>query len=230
MSKSAETTLRSSRLATSWKRWTRKSRPGDANARNVVKERQGKLWPETEFQTKSVTLPGHASCPLKPKHVVSAKASANFYGLPRRTCGPGNRQEELAAEEATERANGTEEPAPAAATQKAADVEPPPAPADRPSGEEDRSRKLLSSCTSLPSWLATMIPFPENVVLVHVVHKDSTLPHFQARLPGQETHNAKRLVLNMLYVFLKRSLCHTRILSFVLFFEAVLQRQLQPQA
>ena len=41
-----------------------------------------------------------------------------------------------------------------------------------------------------------MIPFPENVVLVHVVHKDQTLPHFQARLPGQEMHNGKRLVFS----------------------------------
>ena len=87
-------------------------------------------------------------------------------------------------------------PAPAeAAASSAAHARDPDAPAAR---DDAASRRTLSKTALIPEWLLQLVPFPEeeSLVLTHVQHRDSTLPHFQCRLPTGESYGGKKLVAN----------------------------------
>ena len=57
-----------------------------------------------------------------------------------------------------------------------------------------RNRKMLSSCASIEPWLLEQFPLDsKDVVLVHVKHKTSMLPHFQIRLTSNASHDGKIL-------------------------------------
>ena len=64
-------------------------------------------------------------------------------------------------------------------------------------GDENRTqrnRKMLSSCASIEPWLLERFPLDsKEVVLVHVKHKTSMLPHFQIRLTSNASHEGKIL-------------------------------------
>ena len=59
---------------------------------------------------------------------------------------------------------------------------------------ENRSRKLLASTGVTPEWLRNRFPVPSDVTVSHVVHRSSTLPHFQMRFHNNEACDGKRLV------------------------------------
>ena len=59
-----------------------------------------------------------------------------------------------------------------------------------------KSRKLMSTATAVEPWLLERFPLdPKDVVVVHVVHKTSMLPHFQIRLTSNASHDGKILGL-----------------------------------
>ena len=65
-----------------------------------------------------------------------------------------------------------------------------------------KSRKLLSSCTAIEPWLLEQFPLdPRDVVIAHVVHKSTMLPHFQIRLTSGASFDGKTLSFqfSMLY-------------------------------
>ena len=70
---------------------------------------------------------------------------------------------------------------------------------DEPNPESDnakaqKSRKLLSSCTAVEPWLLDQFPLdPRDVVIAHVVHKSTMLPHFQIRLTSGASFDGKTL-------------------------------------
>ena len=55
------------------------------------------------------------------------------------------------------------------------------------------SRRFLSKSQAVPGWLLEKYPAPEWALIHHTVHKDSTLPLFQARLQNNETFEGKHL-------------------------------------
>ena len=55
------------------------------------------------------------------------------------------------------------------------------------------SRRLLAATTSTPDWLLSMFPLGNDITLVHVQHRNSQLPHFQARFTDGSKHAGKRL-------------------------------------
>ena len=55
------------------------------------------------------------------------------------------------------------------------------------------SRAALSKARSVPEWLLLRFPLPDEVMVHHTVHKDSTLPLFQGRLGGGEVFESKTL-------------------------------------
>ena len=60
---------------------------------------------------------------------------------------------------------------------------------------QQRDRRTLSSCTSIEPWLLEQFPLDtKEVVLTHVQHKTSMLPHFQIRLTSNASHDGKQLV------------------------------------
>ena len=58
--------------------------------------------------------------------------------------------------------------------------------------QKAKSRRLLSTSATVPDWLKELFPLPTNeVILSHVQHRSSTLPHFQIRLASGQTHDGK---------------------------------------
>ena len=64
-----------------------------------------------------------------------------------------------------------------------------------PSSEERSrtSRRLLSTSTSIPEEIKQKYTMRSDIVISHVVHKNNTLPHIQARLPAGEKFEGKQL-------------------------------------
>ena len=72
--------------------------------------------------------------------------------------------------------------------------EPTTAAAKKDEAETQReSRRLLAATTSTPGWLLQMFPLGDDVCLVHVQHRNSQLPHFQARFADGSKHAGKIL-------------------------------------
>ena len=53
------------------------------------------------------------------------------------------------------------------------------------------SRALLSNAAAIPPDLNEELRFPPGVHIFHTQFKDSSLPHFQARLPEGESFQSK---------------------------------------
>ena len=65
-----------------------------------------------------------------------------------------------------------------------------------------KSRKMLSSCTAVEPWLLERFPLDfKDVVISHVVHKSSMLPHFQIRLTSGGSHDGKTLAFPCVKTF-----------------------------
>ena len=63
-----------------------------------------------------------------------------------------------------------------------------------PAVHEAKSRKMLSSSTTTPDWLKAMFPMPaDEIILSHVIHKTSMLPHFQVRMVAGDVFDGKCL-------------------------------------
>ena len=57
-----------------------------------------------------------------------------------------------------------------------------------------KSKRLLSTTTTTPSWLLREFPLGDDTALVHVQHKGATvLPHFQVRFNSGLKHAGKTL-------------------------------------
>ena len=58
--------------------------------------------------------------------------------------------------------------------------------------KQQRSRKLLSACSSVEPWLTETFPLDsKEVIIVHVKHKTAMLPHFQIRLTSGGNYDGK---------------------------------------
>ena len=85
------------------------------------------------------------------------------------------------------------------ASQRPSAENPNPEPKELPAQEHEdsktkKSRKLMSTATAVEPWLLERYPLdPKDVVIVHVVHKTSMLPHFQIRLTSNASHDGKIL-------------------------------------
>ena len=73
------------------------------------------------------------------------------------------------------------------------------------------TRRLLSSCSSIPAWLKERYTIPADCTVVHVVHKNHVLPHFQIRLASGKIFEGKTLAYFMMVVY--RSTYITYIMS-----------------
>lgn len=51
---------------------------------------------------------------------------------------------------------------------------------------------MLSSCKAVPDFLTAKFKMRDDVVITHVEHRSTVLPHFQVRLPGDEKYEGKR--------------------------------------
>ena len=61
-------------------------------------------------------------------------------------------------------------------------------------GDANRqSRRLLSETTTIPQYLKDRYPMPSEVQPLHVVHKTTTLPHYQVKLTGGQLYEGKLL-------------------------------------
>ncbi|CAE7840654.1 unnamed protein product [Symbiodinium sp. CCMP2592] len=78
----------------------------------------------------------------------------------------------------------------------AGDAQVAPAAAEAPAeADEERkraSRRLLSTCKAVPDFLTAKFKMRDDVVITHVEHRSTVLPHFQVRLPGDEKYEGKR--------------------------------------
>ena len=95
-------------------------------------------------------------------------------------------------EEPAEESNGSpqEQPTGNAPDKKKDDAEA----AASEAAKTQRSRKMISSCTSIEPWLLERFPLDsKEVVITHVVHRTTMLPHFQIRLTSGASHDGKWL-------------------------------------
>ena len=59
---------------------------------------------------------------------------------------------------------------------------------------DTRSRRMLSSSATTPDWLKILFPMPaEEIILSHIIHKTSMLPHFQVRMVAGDVFDGKYL-------------------------------------
>ena len=59
---------------------------------------------------------------------------------------------------------------------------------------DTRSRKMLSSSATTPDWLKRLFPMPaDEIILSHIIHKTSVLPHFQVRMVAGDVFDGKCL-------------------------------------
>ena len=55
-----------------------------------------------------------------------------------------------------------------------------------------KSRRLLSSATSIPDWVFDVFQIPKDeIVLSHVRHKGGVLPHIQVRMLAGDSYEGK---------------------------------------
>ena len=59
------------------------------------------------------------------------------------------------------------------------------------------SRKLVSTTETIPDFLTAKFPMPDDIKMVHIIHKTTTLPHFQAKLPSGLSFEGKSLGLQV---------------------------------
>ncbi|CAE7273237.1 unnamed protein product [Symbiodinium sp. CCMP2592] len=119
-------------------------------------------------------------------------------------CNPENNSKEeddgAAAEDGNDDAAMAEAPAAEAPAAEAPAAEAPAAapaaeaPAEADDERKRASRRLLSTCKAVPDFLTAKFKMRDDVVITHVEHRSTVLPHFQVRLPGDEKYEGKRHV------------------------------------